>query len=218
MRRNELLAEFMKKVVFFSLLTILFMGCDSKSLVGENIDSVKKYFPIKIGNTWEYSFNNGSEFAVLERVIKNNITHEDGSNIWGYTEAVKIANPNPDEPVVGYFTFKSDGLYYYSSAKDTMFTGTNILCRKELLLKDPIKVGTQWEANAGGLSEIMSISDVQVLEKNYPGAVLVVTKLNNNIDSSWYALNIGLVKNVKYYLSSEETSSSVTWELRNYVF
>lgn len=208
----------MKKVLFILLLTVVFMSCDSTNPDEGNIVPVEKYYPIKIGNKWEYSFNGGNEIAIVERVIKNNITHEDGSNIWGYTEAVKVANPNPDEPVVGYYTFKSDGLYFYSSTKDTMFAGTSILCRKELLLQYPIKVGAEWETYSGAIGRIVSVSDYKVLENNYPGTVLVVTKINKNIDSSWYALNVGLVKNVKYFLLGEEEYSTVKWELRNYSF
>ncbi len=60
----------------------------------------------------KYLYKTEAENSVVERIIKNNTTHEDGSNIWGYTEAVKVNNPDPNEPITGYNTFKTDGLLF----------------------------------------------------------------------------------------------------------
>ncbi|HRN70864.1 MAG TPA: hypothetical protein PLS49_06825, partial [Candidatus Woesebacteria bacterium] len=81
----------MKNLLILTLLSIAFISCDSTNdPIADNSEPVEKYFPLKIGNTWEYSFKNEAENAIIERIIKKNITHEDGSNIWGYTEAVKV--------------------------------------------------------------------------------------------------------------------------------
>jgi hypothetical protein len=195
----------MNKLLILILFALVFTNCDSIES-DNNYEPVEKYFPLKIGNKWEYSYSTEVEIAILEKIIKNNITHEDGSNIWGYTEAVKVNNPNPNEPIAGYNTFKTDGFYFYSSDKDTMFPG--ILCRKQLLLKSPVIVGTQWETTDGFLCRIANIGEIKVLDTSYPNTVLVISEKNQGIDSSWYSLNIGLVKRI--------LNSTIKWELRNY--
>lgn len=206
----------MKKLVILVLFSVVFFCCDSTEPDNNNIEPVEKYYPLKIGNKWEYAFKSEGETAVLERIIKNNIIHEDGTNIWGYTEAVKVTNPDPNEPIVGYNTFKTDGLYFYSSDKDTIFPGTNTLCRKQLILKSPVKIGTQWETNDAALYRIANISDYEVRNINYPNTVLVILEQNQNIDSLWYSLNVGLVKRVLNIRIDPQYPSTIKWELRKY--
>lgn len=206
----------MRTLFIFILFPVAFFSCDSTDPSDNNTQPVEKYYPLKIGNKWEYSFKSEGETAVLERIIKNNIIHEDGSNIWGYTEAVKATNPNPNEPIAGYNSIKIDGLYYYSSDKDTMFPGTTILCIKNLILKSPVIVGTQWTNIGGGLCSIVSIGDFEVLTKNYSNSVLVVSQQNQSIDSSWYALNIGLIQRVLKTNIGTQYESTTKWQLRSY--
>ena len=201
----------MKIILILIIFSLVFVSCYSHEPSSNDYELIEKYFPLKIGNKWEYSFEGVGENAILERIIKNNTTHEDGSKIWGYTEAVKVNNPNPNEPIAGYFTLKSDGFYFYSSAKDTMFPGTNILCKKQLLLKPPISVGTQWETTDGFLCRIAKIGTYKVLDTNYKNTVLVISERNQGIDSSWYSPNVGLVKHVQ----SIQHQSSIKWELRD---
>ncbi|MCF8242781.1 MAG: hypothetical protein K9J16_15490 [Melioribacteraceae bacterium] len=208
----------MNNLLFLILCVIVFVSCNSTEPdnTNNNYESVEEFFPLKIGNKWEYSFKTESENAIIERIIKNNIIHEDGSNIWGFTEAVKVYNPDPNEPIAGYNTFKTDGLFFYSSDKDTMFPGTTILCRKELVLKSPVEVGTEWETNSGVVCRIEDISEYNVLDKIFPNTVLVVSKINQNIDSLWYSLNIGLVKRVLNVGIGTDYQSTSIWELRDY--
>jgi hypothetical protein len=209
----------MKKTLLFLLFSLCIINSckkDSINPVEGNLEPIDKYIPMKIGNKWEYSYNTGSEIAVIERILKNNIIHEDGSNIWGYSEAVKLVIPNPDEPIVGYYTTKTEGLYYYSFPKDTIIPGTNILCSKQLILKSPVKVGTQWESFKGAVSHIASIDDIQILNKIYPKTALVITENGANIDSCWYSENIGLVKRVFHLLIGQPDSLVTKWELRDY--
>ncbi|MCK9425912.1 MAG: hypothetical protein M0Q21_07745 [Ignavibacteriaceae bacterium] len=206
----------MKKLLILVLFSVVFLSCDSTDPVDNNFEPVEKYYPLKIGNKWEYSFKTEAANAIVERVIKNNIIHEDGSNIWGCTEAVKVNNPDPYEPIAGYNTFKTDGFYFYSSDKDTMFPGTSILCRKQLILKSPVMVGTQWETSEGALCRIANISDYKVLDINYLNTALVISEQNQSVDSSWYSLNVGLVKRVLYIGIGSQYPSTIKWELRNY--
>lgn len=207
----------MKNLLILSLLSIAFISCDSTNdPIADNTEPVEKYLPMKIGNTWEYSFKTEAENAIIERIIKNNTTHEDGSNIWGYTEAVKVINPDPNEPIVGYNTFKTNGMYFYSSDKDTVLPGTNLLCRKQLILKSPVKVGMQWETNEGALCRIANISEFEVLGINYLNTVLVISEQNQSVDSLWYSLNVGLIKRVLNIGIGTQYPSTTKWELRSY--
>ena len=206
----------MKKLLILVLFSVVFFSCDSTDPVDNNFEPVEKYYPLKIGNKWEYLFKTEAENSVVERVIKNNITHEDGSKIWGYTEAVKVNNPDPNEPITGYNTFKTDGFYFYSSDKDTVFPGTSILCKKQLILKSPVTVGTQWETNEGALCRIAKISDYKVLDTTYPNTVLVISEQNQSIDSTWYSLNVGLIKRIYSIGIGTSYPSTIKWELQNY--
>lgn len=207
----------MKNLLIFILFSVVLISCDSTDdPIDDNSEPVEKYLPMKIGNTWEYSYKTEAENAIIERIIKNNTTHEDGSNIWGYTEAVKVINPDPNEPIAGYNTLKINGLYFYSSDKDTVLPGTSILCRKQLILKSPVKVGTQWETNEGALCRIANISDYEVLSTNYPNTVLVISEQNQGVDSLWYSLNVGLIKRVLNIGIGTQYQSTTKWELRSY--
>lgn len=207
----------MKNLLISILFAALLISCDSTNNPNEDSsEPVEKYLPLKVGNTWEYSFKTEAENAIIERIIKNNLTHEDGSNIWGYTEAVKVINPDPNEPIAGYNSFKTNGLYFYSSDKDTILPGTSILCRKQLILKSPVKVGTQWETNEGALCRIANISEFEVLGINYPNSVLVISEQNKSVDSLWYSLNIGLIKRVLNTGIGTQYPSTTKWELRSY--
>ena len=206
----------MKWLIALILILILISNCDLTDPSANNRFLAENYYPLKIGNRWVYNFSTPGEIAIVERIFKNNIIHEDGSNIWGYTETVKVTNPNPNEPVVGYYTLKSDGLYFYSSDKDTMFSGTSILCRKELILKSPVKVGTQWVTNENALCRITNISNYKIFNKDYPNTVLVIYQKNQFLDSSWYSLNIGLIKRVLTTADSTQYQSITKWELEEY--
>lgn len=183
----------------------------------DNSEPVGKYYPLKIGNKWEYSFKTEGENSIIVREIRNNITHEDGSNIWGYTEALKVIDPDSNAPISSYYTLKSDGLYFYSSEKDTMISGTSILCKKQLILKSPVKIGTQWKTKEGDLCRIANISDYKVLDINYPNTVLVISEQNQNVDSSWYSLNVGLIKRVLNIGIRTQYPSTIKWELKKYI-
>ncbi len=206
----------MKKLLILVLFSVVFFSCDSTEPSKTNIEPVENYYPLKIGNKWEYSYKTDAENAIIERILKNNINHEDGSNIWGYTEAIKVNNLNTNEPIAGYNTFKTDGFYFYSSDKDTMFPGTNILCRKQLLLKSPVTVGTKWETSEGASCRVVKISDYKVLDTTFPNTVLVISEQNQSVDSSWFSLNVGLVKRVLSNGIGSQYPSTTKWELRNY--
>jgi len=206
----------MKKLILFFLFTVALISCDSTDPGNNDVYSADKFFPKEIGNKWEYYFSGWAESAIIEWILKTNITHEDGSNIWGYTEVVKVNYPDSSLQIAGYYAIKPEGIYYYSSDKDTMIAGTNILCEKELALKSPVTVGTEWITNEGAASRIVSIGNLVVLNNRYSQTVLVVSEKNATPDNSWFALNIGFVKRVQHYGIGQPYSSITKWELRNY--
>ena len=67
----------MKKLLMFILFSVLFISCDSTAPtpIDNNFEPVEKYTPLNIGNKWEYSLKTEAENAIIERIIKNNITH-----------------------------------------------------------------------------------------------------------------------------------------------
>jgi len=205
--------QFLKQVSLIFLLMVIF-SCDSTNPEEMEIGLMEDYYPLKIGNIWEYSHTTNSHSAIIERITKTISIHEDGSTIFGYTEALKAMNPDPNEPIVGYNTFRENGLYYYSSDKDTLFAGTNILCQKELLLKSPLIEGAKWETNGGAICHIKKVENFKLFENSYPETILVIREINMSVDSSWYAINVGLVKRV---IQNSVDQSFAKWELRQYL-
>lgn len=191
---------------------LLIYSCEETEVNSALIDTdVYLYLPLKIGNKWIYKFDNSSEHAIIKREIKNQLTHEDGATIHGYSEEVVVANPNPNEPIVGYYSHKENAIYYYSGPKDTMFPGTSILTVKLPLIKSPVMNEVSWivKNDTFKINCPLSISFQGV---TYNNTILVVRRNNNVLDSMWFSKGIGLVKE-----KLKTNWSTVHWELESYV-
>ena len=199
-------------ILLFILSLVFYNGC-KKDLVGpEYFDSdVYSYLPLKIGNYWEYEYTDIALRAIVKREIKNKVTHEDGSIIFGYYEGLVSSNPNPIEPVNGYYSDKDNAIYYYSSSKDTMvISGTTILTQKTPILKMPLSIGAYWIV-ASDTFKIESFSSINIDEKIYNQTILVVTRNNISIDSTWFSKEIGIVRRKVF-----NSNSFVEMKLKSY--
>ena len=206
-----------KKLVLAFMFLCFAYACDSTNPTSETYESVERYFPLNIGNKWEYSYNYSILDEIVEKIVTNNVNHEDGTNLWGFTKTIVVPNSNPSL-IVGYNAIKDDGLYYYSSTKDTAYSDSNILCEKELLLKSPIQIGQNWITNNGVISRIAKVYDFNLDGTIYPETVLVIRENDGDIDSMWYALDIGLLKRSIRLSYEQPNSEMIKLELINHYF
>lgn len=202
------------KILFSSfIIVILFTNSCKENLVGSDLveTDVYEYLPVKIGNHWIYNFSTPAENAIVKREIKNQITHEDGSLIYGYTEEVVVNNPNPNEPISGYYSQKEGAVYYYSSPKDTMFPGTTILCKKIPFIKSPLTIDNTWIVENDTFN-VVGFPSIVVNEQTYDKTILIVSKRNTYIDSTWFSKDIGIIKK-----KTMVTDSFSEWNLKSYL-
>ncbi len=199
-------------LTYFILLIVLFTYSCKEDLVGSDLidTSVYSYLPVKPGNYWIYNFNTPAEIAIIKREIKNKLTHEDGSLIYGFTEEVVVNNPNPNEPIVGYYSPKEGAIFYYSSSNDTMFPGTSILCKKIPFIKTPLTIGASWIV-VNDTFNVAAFPSIVVNEQTYDKTILIVSKRDNFIDSTWFSKDVGIVRK-----KSIVADSFTEWNLKSY--
>lgn len=161
---------------------------------------VSDFFPFESNVHMKYK-GTGNEYAQYETYvdyIRGNSMQVRENN--GGTEAV-IVYAVKDGALVS--TYKRAETYYkydYTSMSDG----------DDILLKEPIAVGTSWTAKDGSARSITAVDRVVETPAGKFTAIEVTTKRSNSTDKSYYAKGTGLVK-IEYL--SGDGSAAVTSEL-----
>ncbi len=202
----------------FVIVVVLFEACNNSS-APENprtsSQDISAYLPLHIGNTWEYSFDNGSERAVIEKKILDTLRHTDGSLLFAYNEDVKVNNPPPNPWISGYNVYRNSTIYSYNSPTET-YLGV-VPTSKVPLLKGPLNVGYSWAYSDSQSFAIAYTGPYSFDTTTIDTAVLVVRRSGTAyVDSSWFGRDIGLLKKRIHYFSQWDTTRT-TWDLRSYL-
>lgn len=206
-------------IVFEILFLVLVFsyGCEENMVIDDFNDDIYAYLPLNIGNYWIYDWTYKLDSTLTKNVykqeIKNKLIHQDGSLIYRYTVNQVGIIPIPNEPMLGYYCAKDYAIYYYSDAKDTVMPGTSVLCHKIPLIKSPLTIGESWIVS-NETFKIVSFPSVKVNGINYKKTVLVLTRRDNFIDSTWFAKDIGIVKISSFGLNSRIEWNE--WNLKSY--
>lgn len=166
--------------------------------------SVSDYFPFKENMHMTYR-GAGNEFAGFESYvdyINNGAIQLRTSN--GGTESVNVYVVE-NGAVKKVFT-KGETYYRYD------FTGERTM--NEVLLMEPLAVGTSWTLDNGAVRRITATDAAVTVPYGTFSTIEVTTTDNNSTTKEYYAAGIGLVKRI--FTPNEDPSSPVTSELERF--
>jgi hypothetical protein len=163
-------------------------------------ETVANYFPFTADTNMVYK-GTGNEYAAYETYvdyIRGDKTQIRKNN--GGTEAVLVYSVRDGKLALTY----SKGEVYYK------YDFTSLSDGEDILLMEPIAVGTAWTAKDGSPRSITSVNAQVDTPSGKYTAVEVTTKEKDSTDTEYYVKGIGLVKSV---YTSGDASMSVTSEL-----
>ena len=189
----------MKKLKFFVsviLLLPLIVGCSTK--IKDETLLAKDYFPIFANTLYEYE-GKGIEYASYKEFIDYTTSDRIQRRINnGGTESAEVVQVANGKVTV---IWRQSEIYYRQNELDRKGT-------VEILLMEPIKVGTHWTNSDTSVSTITSIAkDVATPSGTYQ-AVEVTKSGSDPTTINLYAKDVGLVKTI-YNPGPDEISSSL---------
>lgn len=203
-RKNGLL------LVSLLMVFLLFWGCNNDNGNGngngdgDELLTVEQLYPLKENQRVEF-LGDGNEFATFYTVIdylEGNKVQRRTDN--GGTQLVEVVQVADGEVVRLY----QQGEVYYRE---------NLLQKvgeEEILLKEPIEVGTQWELSDGRVRSITAVEvDVTTPVATYKSVEVTTNPSETNGDAGqgvtrdYYAKDVGLIKRVFAFEGDEITST-----------
>lgn len=202
----------MKKLVMYLslILMLIFTGCAKNTNTPTNPKSngdntkqytISDYYPFKENIQMIYE-GKGNEYAsqdIMTDFIKDNLIQiriDNGGTVMGRL----IENKNGELTVL----YNKEEFYY----KDDLSTlDISSSTNREILLKEPLVVGTSWTLPDGSKRTITSTSVSVATPAGTYTALEVTTEGSNFKTKDYYALNIGFVKSV---FTSENFEVSTT--------
>lgn len=167
---------------------------------------IENYFPFNENVQYSY-LGEGNEYAAFDRYPQ----YIEGNRI-------QFTEKNAGSNHISVLEYKDGQLTEVFMRPETYFR-ENMLDKKsesagEILLKEPLKVGTTWKNPSGQTSEITGV-DLDVETPLGVFAAIEVTKTEeDSISRSYYAKNIGLIKQ-EFVGNDDSYLVSATLETRN---
>lgn len=162
---------------------------------------VTAYFPFKENVHMVYK-GIGNEYAEYETYVdyvKDNI--------------IQIRNSNPGTTSVFVYKFE-DGVLKRVFNQQEMYYKHDYTTFKnddEIILKEPIKVGTSWTTKSGGTRVITSVAKTVSTPAGVFDAIEITTEDVESTTTDYYAKNIGHIKST--YKSKSDPAFAITSEL-----
>ncbi len=161
-----------------------------------------KYLFMPAGSEYVYE-GDGNEYAAFQSTVdyinsEKNIIQVRSNN--GGTETVEVIQVKDGKLVT---TYREDECYYRDNFFDKVLADKD----QEVLLMNPLKVGTKWTLGDGTKRSITSIdSKVKTPSGDY-GAIEVTSVNKDGTEKEYYAQGVGLVK--KVYESGKTKVTSI---------
>ena len=175
------------KTILIALILglVAFWGCDDNGTDSDNDSqyTIEKYYPLAVGNVWNYEYNEGDETSLMEITGKENSNTFTGLiDKWDENYNCTICRNNNEIKVT------------YSTMEDY-----------SIPLKEPLEVGQSWVGYYEGPNypeayvRIQNINvNVTVPAGSFSNCLEIVTLNEDGTidDDGWfyYAPNVGLVK------------------------
>jgi len=163
----------MKKLAF--LLIVLLIACESSTAPDTQEMTIERYFPLTIGNTWVYKYEDGN-LDTIEVISSYPYDNETIYMTNNYT----------------YYYYKNDILkqYIYDAPQESN--------NYYIPLKEPIEVGNKWEwiLDSHYPTDTLRITQVDVTISIEAGSFKNSIEIESvKSDKIWiYALDVGLIK------------------------
>lgn len=189
-----------KSLILFMTVALIIIGC---GLFGG-----EDYFPVKVGNIWNYTgyTTYGTDTLYMVK-MKNEITEKTTiNNKDAYREMSYITiytyMPAPDtfyDTTTQYFVETKDAILSYSSTNDP---------EPDTVLKLPLKKDKTWTQITSGDTitfKVLIQEDVTVPAKTYKNAWKIEQRFSGSTTPTyfWYADGVGMVKTLTEYATSK---------------
>lgn len=188
----------MKKIVAFAILLIL-TGCFNNDL--ENNNEV-------VYNASDFVFDEQNKTLVYEG-LGNEFADYEVFLEFTSNDSIQRRIMNPGTTSVEVLTINSDSIVrtFHQAERYYVYNNLDDVNDNEIMLKDPIEVGTKWDVN-DGTREITEIGvEIFTDVKTYDAVEVKVVK-NDMITLEYYAKDIGLIKSV-FNPGPEEITSTL---------
>lgn len=191
-----------KKLMVTALSALIVLSAASCSLIPKKL-SVSDYFPLT-QNIHKVYKGTGNEFAGYE-------TYVDYVN----NDAIQIRTNNGGTISISVYTVKDGALtrVYIEGEAYYRLDRTSSRVTDEILLKEPIKVGTSWTLKDGSERKITAVNMSVTVPNGTYKAVEVTTTGDGYIAKSYYASGIGLIKD--NFLATKNNTYDITSELQS---
>lgn len=184
---------------FSIILMVSITGCGQNQPEPEEY-TIGDYYPYTENVTMVYE-GQGNEFASYTTFVD----YIDGDKIQirtnnGGTEYVTVMQNSEGSLVQVY---QVNEMYYKADLTAKSEPST------EVLLKEPLEVGTKWSLSDGREREITSIDmAIETPYDDFEALEVTTTKDGTVVEKQYYALDIGLVKSI-FMMEGDEISSSL---------
>ena len=209
------------RVLVGSTLAVLLivMGCGSNSVEPES--SSGDYYPLEVGNLWNYHFSNemlyasgdslwgdGQQWTYVHGVVEHNhgfqVYHLEWSRIFFWFSPDSVCIDTTYQGSEFYERITAEGVYSYSSLDDSF---------PSLKLILPPVQGDSWQVDSTLVITIQSICDEHsVPSGSYSDCLRTYWdyQLRDENRTCWYAKDVGWVSTEGSYVNS---SSSEWWDI-----
>jgi hypothetical protein len=179
-------------------LLLLLIGCTM--ICAQESDNL---MPLEVGTKWTYRVRDQKELFILIAAKEEKVGEQVCIRLEGKIEKDTVSNE--------HLAVLKDGIYRFK-------VDENLISPPVCVVKLPGKKGEKWtnefkvNNKPGKVSYSIDLEDIEVPAGKFKDAILVVGEIkeNNgtNISKTWYAPNVGMVKQV-----IESGKESVTLEL-----
>ncbi|MEO0091274.1 MAG: hypothetical protein ABIK61_00985 [candidate division WOR-3 bacterium] len=190
--------------------SLLLLGIVALIIIGCGLFGGEDYFPVKVGNIWNYTgyttYGNDTLYMVQ---MKNEITEKTTiNNNDAYRQMSYITTyaymPVPD-------TFYDTTIHYFVETKDAVLSYGSPFGQPDTALKLPLKKDKTWtQIYTSGDTvtfKVLIQEDVTVPAKTYKNAWKIEQRWSGSTTPTyfWYADGVGMIK------TYSETGTSKTW-------
>jgi hypothetical protein len=184
------------KILYLSiLLSNLILAQGDKELKD------REYFPINVGNKWEYIME-ANEEVILTEIIEVNA--KSSSGVYQLSDKRTVFNLREMESL-DYYEYKNSMLLHVGSYGGLFNEGKHdVFISCPIILKFPLKIGKSWNYKTDGNKEIFLTvlkkhSFINTVYGNYKDVYEIEHKTNDGGEifyykSIFYACGIGMVK------------------------
>jgi hypothetical protein len=155
------------------------------------------YFPLAVGNYWEYDVSGLLETSFRWTVI-DTIRHTDGSLLYAFHQ-----NEHPDTCIYYYYTVHDDGVYFYSGPTDTTEDrqGQRYPTVKRKILEMEMDNTSEWltydfPTSIPDTFRLVTGLKLHLGDYYFKNVILVVRNRTFSIDSLYYEKGVGLLRGV----------------------